>query len=239
MLVFSFGAEIYVNLPGTGAAPLSFVAGRSLVMGPVKKALEYTLTPGSEMLVVNFVWDAFYRLFGHALTGVRSYLQDPDELLNSHCFAALWEELRQEPDLNVRIHKLLVMADNYLSEQEAASARIVDNSRDADAGPLNPVKVVAGQSGRHERTVQLHYRKYLGYTSKEMARYQRFLKAVKLLQEMPGGASADWFEVIHQCGYYDQSHLIRDFKYFLDLSPSAYLRLQEDICLAGEGNKKR
>lgn len=236
ILAFSFGPEILVNISAEGGPPRSFTTGRSMVIGPVKKALEYTLAPGSEMLVVNFKWDTFYRLFGSSLQGAGNYLQDPDQLLNSHCFSSLWEELKKESDLNVRIDKLLDMAAAYLDARDEAAGHIVNSAARTDTDLLNPVKVIAAQSGRNERTVQLHYRKYLGYSSKEMARYQRFLKAVQLLQETDARAdTADWFEIIHQCGYYDQSHLIRDFRYFLDLSPSAYLRLQEDICLAGDG----
>jgi AraC-like DNA-binding protein len=40
----------------------------------------------------------------------------------------------------------------------------------------------------------------------------------------------DWFEVINECGYYDQSQLIHDFKHYINLSPAKYLKFQQDIC---------
>lgn len=40
----------------------------------------------------------------------------------------------------------------------------------------------------------------------------------------------DWFTIINYCGYHDQSHLIKDFKHYLNLSPTKYLSIQQDIC---------
>ncbi|MFZ0596955.1 MAG: AraC family transcriptional regulator [Flavobacterium sp.] len=32
-----------------------------------------------------------------------------------------------------------------------------------------------------------------------------------------------------QCGYYDQSQLIHDFKYYMNISPTKFLKFQNDI----------
>lgn len=52
----------------------------------------------------------------------------------------------------------------------------------------------------------------------------------------PGGAfpflgalarkTADWARIAVDCGYFDQSHLIRDFLEFSGLTPADYLRRQ-------------
>ena len=34
----------------------------------------------------------------------------------------------------------------------------------------------------------------------------------------------DWAEIATVCGYFDQSHLINDFEQFSGLSPTAYIR---------------
>ena len=52
-------------------------------------------------------------------------------------------------------------------------------------------------SKKSERTVQTHHKKYFGYTAKEIIRYQRFLKAIKLIQRISfQNLTIDWFEVI-------------------------------------------
>ncbi|MBO9151801.1 helix-turn-helix domain-containing protein [Chitinophaga sp. GCM10012297] len=221
ILVFSFGPPAIVHLPD-GDVEIA----ASMAIGPLKTALEYTLPPGNQILVANFMLDAFYRLFGQSLKGRSQYLKNPGELVQGHCFSTLRNALANEPDNAKRVEMILDMTAGYLTERENAAETIIRNQD----SPLSPVKATAGETGQSERNVQLNYQKYLGFSAKECHRHRRFLRAVELLNNR---GTPDWFEVIDQCGFYDQSHLIRDFNHYLGISPTEYLRLREEICLAG------
>lgn len=79
----------------------------------------------------------------------------------------------------------------------------------------------------------MRHKQRLGYSEKEITRYGRFLKALEMVNRSIADAhKVDWFDIIHDCGYYDQSQLIHDFKRYLDLSPTRYLKVQQDICCA-------
>ena len=130
-----------------------------------------------------------------------------------------------------RVKKVLQFSSHYLNEREELSAQISNHA--AIDKRFNPVRHIAEQTGRSERTIQLSYKKYLGFSAKEMIRFERFQKVMHLLEKMPAGTEPDWFEIIHETGYYDQSHLIHDFNYFLDLSPGLYLKLQAEMCTPG------
>jgi AraC-like DNA-binding protein len=45
-----------------------------------------------------------------------------------------------------------------------------------------------------------------------------------VLARVHGVADIDWTDVALSCGYYDQAHLIHDFRAFSGLSPTAYAR---------------
>lgn len=64
------------------------------------------------------------------------------------------------------------------------------------------------------------FRRETGYAPKVFARIARFQR---LLRRLPSSGRIDWADTAIACGYYDQSHLIRDFRAFAGLSPSAYL----------------
>jgi len=68
----------------------------------------------------------------------------------------------------------------------------------------------------------------LGFTPKLLLRRQRFLR---MLGIMHGRPYAEWRDFIDP-QYSDQSHLVRDFQYFVGMSPSAYFNMPRPILAA-------
>lgn len=56
----------------------------------------------------------------------------------------------------------------------------------------------------------------IGVPPKLFARLIRFSKAYRLRES---SASLSWTSIAHECGYFDQMHLIRDFKEFAGVAP--------------------
>ncbi len=94
--------------------------------------------------------------------------------------------------------------------------------------------------------VELSHRRFIevfagavGMRPKLFARVQRFQRAVALTKRVP---SPDWGHLALRCGYFDQSHLIRDFAAFSGLSPTAFARHRGDrvkenhIAVSDEGS---
>lgn len=219
IMVFSFGSEIRFK-----SGSDSIVLDQCLVLGPVKRPIEYILPPAADMLVVNFKDDAFYRFFGPALASgmVEAH---PDDLLHENCFDQLWFRLKDEP-LDLRTGILLEFCKPYLKSRDALFEGITNEAHDYRA--ISPVKAVAQKTGQSERNIQLNHKKFLGYSAKERARYERFLKALQMVQSHPG--KVDWLQIVEGCGYYDQSQLIHDFKHYLNLSPGRYVKFQAEVC---------
>ncbi|WP_342084208.1 helix-turn-helix domain-containing protein [Dyadobacter sp. OTU695] len=219
IMVFSFGSPVRFKA-GADSLPLD----QCLVLGPIKRPVEYTLPAGADLLVINFKDDAFYRFFGPALMS-GMIAAHPDQLLQQNCFTQLWLSLKDET-LEMRTELILDFCRPYLKCREVS---FQDISKEAsNYRVINPVKAVAQKTGQSLRNVQLNHKKYLGYTAKERGRYERFLKAMLLLQNQ--AAKVDWLEVVEACGYYDQSQLIHDFKHYLGLSPGRYVKFQAEVC---------
>jgi AraC-like DNA-binding protein len=87
------------------------------------------------------------------------------------------------------------------------------------------VAEVSGAIGMSGRGFIDAFRRETGYTPKVFARIQRFQR---LLRRIRGCDDVDWADVALACGFYDQPHLIRDFRAFSGLSPSAYLARRTD-----------
>jgi AraC-like DNA-binding protein len=222
ILIFSFGTTPFLFTQQLTKIDVV----KCIVLGPVKQAFDYTLPAGAEILTVNFKDDAFYRFFGNAAIAEHVPL-DPDDLLNEGCFNMLWNELSKTNDINQRVDRLLKFCDPYLLYRNQIAQQLA-NFNDKN---LDPIKTIANANNQTERNTQLNYKKHFGYSAKELNRYERFLKAIDLIQQLASNRlKIDWFEVISECGYYDQSQLIHDFKHYISLSPAKYLKFQQDIC---------
>jgi transcriptional regulator GlxA family with amidase domain len=75
----------------------------------------------------------------------------------------------------------------------------------------------------------------VGLTPKLFGRVQRFQHA---LASSRRAAEVDWANLAVECGYFDQSHLIREFIEFCSLSPSDYWRRQDRLDRAGVHTKR-
>jgi AraC-like DNA-binding protein len=220
MMVFSFGTPLSLITKENEAISMS----KCLVLGPIKQAFTYTLPAGGEMLVVNFKDDAFFRFFGTA--SLFEHLH-PDDLLNDNCFTSLWTSLSKIDSVSNRVAHILDFSRPYIQNRHPLTEQIIALGHSA----ISPVKEISAKEQLSERSVQMNLKKHLGYSSREIGRYLRFLKAVELVQQLAAGnGQVNWFEVIEACGYYDQSQLIHDFKHYLNLSPSKYMKFQQGIC---------
>lgn len=74
----------------------------------------------------------------------------------------------------------------------------------------------------------------IGLPPKTYARILRFSKAYRLHESLP---QLSWTAIAHTAGYYDQMHMIRDFRVFAGVNPTAIeqelrhtpLRMQKDL----------
>ncbi|QLC64835.1 helix-turn-helix transcriptional regulator [Flavobacterium sp. LPB0248] len=218
ILAFSFGCKATLISKENTEISLD----RCLVLGPIKKAFEYALDPGSKILVATFKNDSFYRFFGSVSQGKAPF--DPDDLLIENCFSFLWQEIAELDSAEEKVNFILNFCRPYLKSPNAISAFLTDFNNEAQ----NPIKAVSEMSQLTERAIQYQHKKLFGFSAKEKMRYLRFLKAICYIQNT--SEKINWFDVINECGYYDQSQLIHDFKHYVNASPNQYLKFQQDIC---------
>jgi AraC-like DNA-binding protein len=91
----------------------------------------------------------------------------------------------------------------------------------AATGGRARVEPLMDETGWSRRVVTERFRNQVGVSPKSYARVVRFNRAVALLKG--GGTRRPIADVAFECGYYDQSHLTRDFAAMAGCSPAAFL----------------
>ena len=84
-------------------------------------------------------------------------------------------------------------------------------------GGLMTMDNIKAQSGVSVRQLERLFQQRTGMSPKFFVRLTRFAKAWILKENNP---QLRWTSIAYTCGYYDQMHLIRDFKEFAGVSPS-------------------
>ena len=84
------------------------------------------------------------------------------------------------------------------------------------------IQQLAQHAGVSRKYLTNLFRRDVGLAPKALARVHRFKAALALLAQ---ARQVPWSELAAQCGYYDQSHLVRDFQAFSGVAPSEFIRL--------------
>lgn len=152
------------------------------------------------------------------------------ELADTHLdLKTLWG--RTATELRERLGTAATPAERFAVLEEVLRSRLCRRLRHHNAVPValdafeqadTAVKVrdLARQVGLSQRRFIQLFTAAVGLTPKLYGRVRRFQRARELVRN---ATAPDWAEVAVACGYFDQSHLIRDFGEFSGLSPLAYL----------------
>jgi AraC-like DNA-binding protein len=157
---------------------------------------------------------------------------------------AIWGPAATE--LRERLCALKEPADRFGLLEQTLIGRLINdpNRHGAVRVALDVLMRTHGQAKTRDvaRAVDLSQRRFIelfarevGLAPKLFGRIQRFQHALSRSQCETG---ADWAQLAIECGYFDQSHLIRDFVAFTGVSPNDYRRRQERLDRAGTHTKR-
>jgi AraC-like DNA-binding protein len=88
------------------------------------------------------------------------------------------------------------------------------------------------------RHLERVFREHVGVSPKAFGRLARLSRALDLSQKSPG---LEWAEIALDAGFYDQSHMVRDFRAMTGETPVGFTALRQNAvrigrAFAGEGN---
>jgi AraC-like DNA-binding protein len=81
------------------------------------------------------------------------------------------------------------------------------------------IQTICRQTGWYYKKLERAFNRTVGYTPKQYCRIIRFNAAIRQIGQYK---KAPLTKISHACGYYDQSHFIRDFHRYAGTAPGAF-----------------
>jgi AraC-like DNA-binding protein len=218
-LIINFGPPFRIH--GSGGSAVSepregFVAGLSDGFSVSES------TGRSRCVQVNFTPLGARRFLRLPMGELANRVVGLEDLFGRAAADRLAARLHDAPDAEARFALVDAFVGARVDEARGPSAgvgrawrRLRETSGRVEAGAL------AAEIGCSRKHLAARFHDEVGLPPKSVARILRFQHAVSLLDP---SADVRWTEVAHRCGYYDQAHLIRDFRQFAGATPGEYLR---------------
>jgi AraC-like DNA-binding protein len=147
---------------------------------------------------------------------------------------ALLDAAHRAPDPAGRVAALGAALARFVVQEPAPL--IAEAVRSLAGTEPPPVRQLAARLGITPRTLQRRVIDEVGVPPKMVQRMARFRRAFRMLDRTPVGR---WAAVAAATGYYDQAHMIRDFRDFAGASPLEFFRADPALSRSfAEGNQE-
>lgn len=199
---------------------------RSAIIGQYSQRTNRHLNgPEFCVLLVNLKPGVLYRLTGIPFTELTNTFIDAEDILPKE-IRRVNERLgsaESGQEMIGIVEKLLFGLTSDIARDahpiDAVANHLIQHPEDAS------VLALAEASCFGPRQFQRLFKQRMGISPKLFARIARMTKAFSMKYNYPG---LDWFSIALYCNYHDYQHLVRDFKDLAGVTPTTYMREEQD-----------
>ena len=217
-LIIELGPPISIVHPGDAATAVQHRLGFAAGLDDTFAITEHA--GRSHGIQINFTPFGGRLFFGRPLEELARRVVGIDDVLGA-AGRALVEQLHNAPSWDHRFELL----DRVIAARAAAARGVPDYlawawQRIADTGGGLDIGELVDELGYSHKHVIATFRRELGLPPRLLARIVRFDRVIRRLR---AGTVQRWADVAQDCGYYDQSHLVRDVREFAGCTPRELL----------------
>lgn len=209
-------SHIQKNLPDANFH-LVFEQNKLKILGPISKTYSYNMNGNGQVIGVKFSLGAL----ANYLTKPLSHYVDQEisisvlPNLNADNLTAKLSALSSDEEivssLQSHLKHLVIKPTQEIQKVNALVELIKSDSA------ISKVEHLAEKSHLSVRTIQRYFQNFVGLSPKWLIRKYRLHHALTLLDKQ----EAQLLDIVSWLGYTDQSHLIRDFKEMIGVTPNS------------------
>ncbi len=192
---------------------------KNIIVGTQKK--HYTVDEKNDTYIVGikFTQGGAYHFFKLPMLKFSNKIINLEDVLNgeSEKIRGLLRDAQGVDEVKkVLDYYLLIKADMLSGTNDIVDYAIKSVKADGSPALIKELCLTANISNKHLISL---FNKKVGLSPKIIQRLNKFIKVIHTIQSRK---EIIWPEVAFECNYYDQAHLINEFKSFSGLSPKNY-----------------
>ena len=213
-IVFNFTGNVYYKENNTtGKLP------RYFLVTPLLRRLEIEVKHPSDTLVVMCRASFFTRLFNLRLDLLS---RTPYRELKTGAFDLLWQKLSESDSDEIKIQLL----EDFITEKIQQSKLQYDDidliyDKIINIGGRVPVNEILKETTINPRTFRRLFLQRIGISAKSLS---RIVRVNYLWERINNNNDIDFQNMVFEGGYYDQAHLIHDFKKIIGEPPETFFK---------------
>lgn len=183
-----------------------------------------TIPSGTDaaMMVIAFKKGMAAPFFPFPMGEIADSVVDADLVWGTD-FGLLREQLLATKDIDERfriVEDFLIREfQSQISINPCVAFAVGEMTNSPDQISIARMNAKIGYSQKHFTEM---FRRQVGVTPKSYLKIMRFQKAVRTID---AADNIDWGQISLECGFYDQSHFINDFKHFAGFTPEQYAKI--------------
>ncbi len=213
--------QVYANIKGE-----AFFSTDEVATGQVTAPVYGEIKGHLKSIMVFFNPLGMYQLFGADMSTLTNTSKSLYEFLGDEKAEALVSALKENQHNDHQIQVLNEFFEDQISQKHAVRKMkevmdyIHQNKGDVSVGDIER------ECHYQRKTLERHFNKMLGLSPKVYCKIYRFKCLINHLEQNP---HITWTELADHVGYYDQSHMTRYIKEYLEVCPNSIVKLDMDF----------
>lgn len=203
-----------------------FFTDMAVATGQVTQPVYGQLIGHTKSIMVFFRPTGMHQLFGTDMSTLTNKAMKLEDFLGKVMALQLLEQLK----IDQRNEQQIKVLDEFFLRIKPKASDIEPFDKALEylhrkAGNVS-INELMDHSNYHRKTLERQFAKIVGLSPKVYAQIYQFKCLINLLHSNPG---ITWAQLADQAGYYDQSHMSRYIKEYLQVSPNSIVTLDMDF----------